>query len=149
MQFPLSKTSFQDILAYIVAYASSFFLVVVMLKLPYRLLKPKHLIDEFYQSGFAKNVIVECFIVFIYLLVTESIAYYLQFNNFTEKLVISVLVTIAFSALFIAYFTSQSRSMGFFSRFYRATTWHATVYEVLFVFIVYCKYHHMIKFLSE
>lgn len=149
MKFPITNINQKDIMSYLIAYGSTFILLVVMLKLPYRMLKPKHLVDEFYKAGFTKNLIIECIVVFIYLLVTESIAYSMNIRHFTEKLVISAIVTICFTGLFIIYFTRQTRSMNFFSRFYKAVSWHAIPYDILFVFMVYYKYHHVSNFLME
>lgn len=149
MKFPITAISVRDIIAYLLAYASSFILFVVMLKLPYRMLKPKHLVDEFYKSGFSKNIGIECIAIFVYLFTTEFIAKMLNIHHFTEKIVISAIVTTLFTGILILYFTHQTRSNAFFSRFYKAVTWHAIPYDILFVFLVYYKFHHITSFLTE
>ena len=149
MKFPINAIKFSDIVSYVIAYSSSFILFVVMLKLPYRMLKPKYLVDEFYKLDFNKNIFIECLAIFVYLFTTEFIAKMLNIRNFTEKIVISAIVTTLFTGILILYFTRQTRSNAFFSRFYKAVTWHAIPYDILFVFLVYYKFHHITSFLTE
>lgn len=136
----------KNILNYTMAYFFTMFLVVYLLKIPFKLNAydgDNDLVKEYYIDNYIKYIIFDYFLILIYILLAYSIIWMFNIKSNCNKILIVILTTIIISSSFGYYYLNNDKSSSFFSRWFHTVGYLAVLYDIILVGIVYIVYNYM------
>ena len=134
---------------YLVSFFSSFFLIVFLLNLPILITGETKLIDEYYFKNFNINIFLDSVFVLFYLLLGLFIIDLIKTKNiFTQSLIIFI-SSFIITTLFYIFFTSQKKNNMFFSRWFHTVGLKASLYDGVYLVIVFLIFNYMRSLLKH
>ena len=137
---------YSTVYAYVLAYCFVTVGFVYGLRGPYWITGEKPLVDLYYRTNYSTNLILDFFLVAVYMAIAIAIGHRLKWDQvFWKQLLIILLTTIVISGGFCYYFLSKPLSQtNFFSRWFHRVGYHAVIYDVVLLGITYCVYYYLL-----
>ena len=123
---------------YTAAFLLTITLVTYILKIPHRITGQPSLVNEYYITGFPKNVLIDWVLVWIYLWIAERMV---SMIDCPPLLTISI-TTFAISYLWMIYFQTKGDPTNFFTRWFKTVGISGVLYDVILITVVYIFQHH-------
>jgi len=133
---------------YLVSFFVTTFLVIYVLNVPTLITGNKTLVKEYYYKKYLSSLILDLFLIFIYLLCAHVIYTFLELKNILSKLGVVILVTLAISGLFGYYFLSKPMDSSFFSRWFHSVKYWAVLYDIILLSCAYLIFMYMEKLVN-
>jgi Na+/glutamate symporter len=134
-----------NLYAYLLSFAFTTVLIVYTLNVPTIVTGEKELVKTYYLTNYKSNLILDVFLIAIYLSIAEVGIRYWKLSDIWKKLVMVVLVTCCISSAFYMYFISTPKTSHFFSRWFHTVGFNAVIYDMILVTATYFTYDCLLK----
>lgn len=135
------KNLFRNIVAYIIAFCTAFFLVVFLFRIPFFLFgKSANLVQEYHITRFIPHTIYDCLGVLVSLLLSKYI-----YDNYLEdtkipynKILSVVLVPLVISGLFCYYAVNTNfKEKSLYTKWYKESKEFGVIYDIIYILSTY------------
>lgn len=136
MNYPVQSILY----AYVLAFCFIHVLYVYLLNVPFYVTNEKPLVDLYYKTNYSSNLILDVFLIGLYLAITEIIVRVSKLEKMHYKILLCLVVTLCISGAFYYYFISRPVQSDFFSKWFHTVGFNAVYYDLLLVSSVYGVY---------
>ena len=134
-----------NLYAYLLSFAFTTVLLIYTINLPTIVTGEKELVKTYYLTNYKSNLILDVFLIALYLWIAEVGIRYLNVSETWKRLLIVMLVTCMISSLFYIYFISTPKASNFFSIWFHTVGFKAVVYDMILVTATYYTYDCLLK----
>jgi hypothetical protein len=134
-----------NLYAYLLSFAFTTVLLIYTINLPTIVTGEKELVKTYYLTNYKSNLILDVFLIAIYLGIAEVGIRYFKLSDIWKRLFMVILVTCIISSLFYIYFISTPKTSHFFSRWFHAVGFKAVIYDMILVSATYYTYDCLLK----
>jgi len=133
--------SIQNIKKYTLAYIIATFFVVYIFNIPTLITNAVNLVNEYYYDNILSSLILDYFLIFIYLNICLYFIKKYHVVNFYKKIFIVLLTTFIISNSFYIIFINLPKSNNFFSRWFYKVGIKASFYDCIIILVTYLIYN--------
>jgi len=133
--------SIQNIKKYTLAYIIATFFIVYIFNIPTLITNAVNLVNEYYYDNILSSLILDYFLIFIYLNICLYFIKKYHVVNFYKKIFIVLLTTFIISNLFYIIFINLPKSNNFFSRWFYKVGIKASFYDCIIILVTYLIYN--------
>ena len=136
-----------DVLCFFMSFTVVLVVLTFVLRVPHIITQQPAIVDEYYLKGFTQNVPLDYFFVFVYFLIALFFIETFRVTSENMKIVIMAVSTVLITSAFCFYFQSYPVSKAFFSRWFHAAGYSASVYDMLLLVFtdhLYCFLHNKV-----
>lgn len=128
---------------YTIAFFTTLFLIVYVLKIPQNLTGQIQLVREYYYKNFVKSTVLDYILCLIYLLVGIYFINLSKNTNIIRNIVTIFITSCIISTGFYLYFNNTKPTQAFFSRWMRRAGFSAVIYDGIYLSIIYFIYRYL------
>jgi len=133
--------SIQNIKKYTLAYIIATLFVVYIFNIPTLITNAVNLVNEYYYDNIIGSLILDYFLIFIYLNICLYFINKYSVVNFYKKIFIVLLTTFIISNSFYIIFINLPKSNNFFSRWFYKVRIKASFYDCIIILVTYLIYN--------
>ena len=133
--------SLDNINKYTLAYIIATFFVVYIFNIPNLITNATNLVNEYYYDNMLGSLILDYFMIFIYLNICLYFIKKYNIVDFYKKIFIVLLTTFIISNLLYIIFINLPKSNNFFSRWFYKVGIKASFYDCIIILVTYLIYN--------
>jgi hypothetical protein len=131
---------------YLYAFFIGAFIVVYLLKIPNLLTGADDLLKQYYYDNFIQSTLLDCLLVYIYLLIGIYIINKFNINNnLLHKIFIIFSTSFIITSIFCIIFINRPKTDFVFSKWFHRVGFKASVYDGIILSTIYFIYDYLQK----
>lgn len=133
------KSLYAMLVSYLLALLFVTIIVIYILDIPTLISGASDLVHEYYYRNAFASFVLDTFLMAIYILIAMMISKFsnIRKNDYTKRLMVTVLSTFIISTIFMLYFQSNGTSDSFFHKWFKKAGFKAVIYDIILVSCVY------------
>ena len=136
--------------SYTMSYFFCLFIITYFFNIPYFLpgKDTKKIIDDYYLGSFKKNIVLDYFLILVYLLLSYGVIYLIESTNIKvpiscKLLIISIVTAILTGIACTIYLAKKKDDNSIFSRLFHSVKYNSILYDIILVCSVFIIYEYI------